>query len=108
MPNKKEDIFEILNLNKYNIPEFILNLFLNKYYKHSINFFCLEALHIRLKYNGDTAYFLACYKSPCSNCTEFIECLYSKVSSLVPKEPLFIIGDLNMDPKSYTGKFCLN
>ncbi len=51
---------------------------------------------------------LLSYKSPLTDNNEYIEKLESFLLLLDPREPLFIIGDLNMDLKSIRGADLLN
>ena len=82
-----------------------LLIFIRKFYIHSIEI-CdkFEAMHLSVTHNNTTAHFIVCYKSPSlvSN-NVFLEFLDLKVSDINPDDPLFIIGDLNMDLNSFHG-----
>ena len=82
-----------------------LLIFIRKKFIHTVEL-CdnFEAMHLRLTYNNSSANFLACYKSPSLNNFDFVEFLDSKVSILDLKEPIFIVGDLNMDLNSNNSK----
>ena len=75
-----------------------LLVYSKKYLKCSIsiarNF---EALKLKLTINKQIINFLACYKSPSIHNKDCIQFLESFISTEDPAEPLFIIGDLNMD-----------
>ena len=82
-----------------------LLIFIRKNYIHSVevcnNF---EAMHLAITHKQFKAHILVCYKSPSINDSDYLEFLNSKVSDLNPNDPLFIIGDLNMDLNSVNGK----
>ena len=81
-----------------------LLIFIRKQYIHTVESSDeFEAMHLKVTYNNTTANFLSCYKSPSINNKEFIEFLDSKVSMIDLKEPIFIVGDLNMDLNSDKG-----
>lgn len=81
-----------------------LLLFIRKKFTHSVevcnNF---EAMHLTVTFKQTTSHFLVCYKSPSLKDADYIEFLSSKVSDLNPSDPLYIIGDLNMDLNSING-----
>ena len=82
-----------------------LLIFIRNFFIHSVELcYQFEAMHLSVTHNYTTAHFLVCYKSPRLNDTEFLEFLDSKVSDIKPSDPLFIIGDLNMDLNSHHGK----
>ena len=82
-----------------------LLIYIRKNYIHSVEL-CnsVEAMHLSVTYNNTTVNFIACYKSPSFNNADFLEFLDLKVSGVNLNEPLFIIGDLNMDLNSDAGK----
>lgn len=61
-------------------------------------------IHLDLYFNDITAHFISCYKSPSLHNTEFIDFLDATISDIDLKEPIFILGDINMDLKSDSGK----
>ena len=62
-----------------------------------------EAIHVKLLTSKKNVNFLACYKSPSIHNTDCIHFLDSYISSIDPAEPLFIVGDLNMNTNSQNG-----
>lgn len=56
-----------------------------------------EVISFQLKINNKNYNFISCYKSPKSNDDEFIDELGNILFEFDPAEPMFIIGDLNMD-----------
>ena len=81
-----------------------LLIFIRKIYTHSVEICChMEAMLLRLTYNKISSNFICCYKSPSLNSADFIEFLDAKISSIDLSEPIFIIGDLNMNLKSNLG-----
>ena len=72
----------------------------------------IENIYFQLKINSQTLNFISAYKSPSINNLDFLEKLENFIFNIDSREPLFIIGDLNMDLKSSTGdnlkEFLLN
>ena len=56
-----------------------------------------ECMHINLICQNTSMNFLACYKSPSINNQDYLDFLENYVSSIDLKDPLFIVGDLNID-----------
>ena len=67
-----------------------------------------ETIYFQLYVDGQLVNMLLSYKSPSTDNNEYIEKLESFLLLLDPREPLFIIGDLNMDLKSIRGADLLN
>jgi hypothetical protein len=71
-----------------------------------------ETIYFQLMINGQLANFLLSYKSPSTNNIKYLEKLENFLMLLDPSEPLFIVGDLNMDLLSNKGnelkEFLLN
>ena len=82
-----------------------LLIFIRKFFIHSVEL-CnkFESMHLCVTHHNRTTHFIVCYKSPGINNNEFLEFLDLKVSDINPDDPLFIIGDLNMDLNSHHGK----
>ena len=86
-----------------------LLIFIRKTYIHTLEVCSqMEAMLLRVTHNKCVSNFLACYKSPSLKNVEFIEFLDAKVSTIDLSEPIFIIGDLNMDLNSVNGKLLQN
>ncbi len=78
-----------------------LVIFIRKEYTHSVQKSdSFEAMHLSLMLKDSTFNFLACYKSPSQHNQLFIDYLDNVISGIDLKDPLFIIGDLNMDLSS--------
>jgi hypothetical protein len=69
--------------------------------KHEYTSF--ETIYFQLYVDGQLVNMLLSYKSPSTDNNEFLEKLESFLLLLDPREPLYIIGDLNMDLKSIKG-----
>ena len=63
----------------------------------------VEALHLTVVIRNTNAHFLICYKSPRLDNAEYLEFLDQAISCFDPNDPLFVIGDLNMDLNSEIG-----
>lgn len=62
-----------------------------------------EVISFQIKINNNHYNFISCYKSPSIDDQEFIDELGNILFEFDPAEPLFIIGDLNMDLASSKG-----
>ena len=67
-----------------------------------------ESILLKLNVGGLNFNFLACYKSPSDDEEQFIDHLETAIFALDPSEPLFIIGDLNMNLLNKDGKRFFN
>ena len=57
----------------------------------------IELIYFQVKVLSQTYNFIYCYRRPVSNEKEFLDHLESVIHTLNLNEPLFIIGDLNMN-----------
>ena len=62
-----------------------------------------ETISFQLSSNGQLVSFLSSYKSPSTKDSEYLAKLEDFILTLDPAEPIFIIGDLNMDLRSDEG-----
>lgn len=65
--------------------------------KYSTESGVIENIYIQLKIQNKLVNFISCYKPPDYPDSEFLDELEDLLFSIDPSEPLFIIGDLNMD-----------
>ena len=73
-------------------------IYIRKEYIHSVQKSdSFESMHLSLIIKNTTYNFIACYKSPSVHNQKFIEYLESVLMGIDLNDPLFIIGDLNMD-----------
>jgi hypothetical protein len=73
-------------------------IYIRKEYMHSVQKSeSMEVMHLNLILKNNTFNFLACYKSPRQHNQLFVDYLDSIITGIDLKDPLFIIGDLNMD-----------
>ena len=73
-------------------------IYIRKEYVHSVQKSdSFETMHLSLMLKDSTYNFLAAYKSPSQHSQEFVDYLDNIISGINLNDPLFIIGDLNMD-----------
>ena len=74
-------------------------IFIKKQYHIEYSFISdeYELIHIKLKIDNKLFNFICSYKSPKVNQSDFIEYLENYILNINMSEPLFIVGDLNMN-----------
>ena len=68
----------------------------------------LEALCFQITVKKSLCTFIATYKPPSKNEIEYLDELENLLCTIDPNQPIFIIGDLNMDLKTKKGKNLIN